>query len=138
VAHGATGGREVGGLLWSQREEEEVETCKGEGKLAVGSVGAAEERVAVLAAFRKGKKASGRGGCCCSWGRGGCCYSSGCGGREEEFYRGEREVVQPPREMVWWLLEVGMMVRRQMMVVVVAEVHHGERKKRKGWLQENP
>jgi len=43
-------------------------------------------------------------------------------------------VVQPPREMVSWLLEVGMMVRRQVMMVVVAEGHGGERKKRKGWL----
>jgi len=36
-----------------------------------------------------GTKASGRGGCCC-WGRGGI---------EEKFCRGEREAVQPPREM---------------------------------------
>ena len=42
--------------------------------------------------------------------------------------------MQPPREMVWWLLEVGMMVRIQVMMVMVAEGHGGERK---GWLQEN-
>jgi len=38
-------------------------------------------------------KVSGKGGCC-------CCCCRGHGGREEDFYRGEREVVQPPRVMV--------------------------------------
>jgi len=45
-------------------------------------------------------------------------------------------MVQPPREMVWWLLEVGMMVRRWVMKVVVAEGHDGWRKQRKDQLQE--
>jgi len=39
VAHGATGGGEVGGLLWSQLEEEGTESGKEEGKLAAGTVG---------------------------------------------------------------------------------------------------
>jgi len=47
VAHGATGGGEAGGLLWSQLEEEGIESCKGDGKLAAGTVGVAEERAAV-------------------------------------------------------------------------------------------
>jgi len=46
-------------------------------------------------------------------------------------------VVQPPHEMVWWVLKVGTMVRRQVMMVVVAEGHSGERKKRKGWFSAN-
>jgi len=49
----------------------------------------------------------------------------------------EREVVQPPREMVRWLLKVETMVRRQVMRVVVAEGHDREIKKRKDRLQEN-
>ena len=65
-------------------------------------------------------KASRQGGC--------SCYCQGHGGKEEDFYRGEREVVQPPREMVWWLLEVGTIVRRQVMRVVVADGHDGDRK----------
>jgi hypothetical protein len=55
VAHGATGGGETGGWLWSQLEEEEAEACKGEGKLVVGTIGVAEGRVAALAAFGKDK-----------------------------------------------------------------------------------
>ena len=47
-----------------------------------------------------------------------------------------REVVQLSREMILWLLEVGMMVRSQVMKVVVAEGHGGERKQRKDQLQE--
>jgi len=35
--------------------EEEAKACKGEGKLAVGTVGAAEERVAALASVRRDK-----------------------------------------------------------------------------------
>jgi len=55
VAHGATGGGEVGGLLWSQLEEEGVESYKGEGKLTAGTVGVAEKRDTILAAFGKSK-----------------------------------------------------------------------------------
>jgi hypothetical protein len=55
VAYGATGGGEAGGWLWSQLEEEEAEACKGEGKLAVGTIGVAEGRAAALAAFGKVK-----------------------------------------------------------------------------------
>ena len=55
MAHGATGGCEAGGLLWSQLEEEGTESCKGEGKLAAGTVGVAEERAAVQASFGKDK-----------------------------------------------------------------------------------
>ena len=55
MAHGATGGGEVGGLLWSRLEEEGIESCEGERKLAVGAVGVAEEKAATLAAFWKGK-----------------------------------------------------------------------------------
>jgi hypothetical protein len=36
-----------------QLEEEEAEACKGEGTLAVGTVGVAEERVAALASIRR-------------------------------------------------------------------------------------
>jgi hypothetical protein len=57
---------------------------------------------------------------------------------EEEIFtenRG-REVVQLSREMVLWLLEVGMMVRSQVMKVVVAEGHGGERRQKKDCLQE--
>jgi hypothetical protein len=42
-------------LLWSQLEEEGTESCKGEGKLAAGTVGVAEERAAVQASFGKDK-----------------------------------------------------------------------------------
>ena len=45
-------------------------------------------------------------------------------------------MVQLSREMVLWLLEVGMMVRSQVMKVVVAEGHGGERKQKKDCLQE--
>jgi hypothetical protein len=36
-------------------EEEGTESCKGEGKLAAGTVGVAEERAAVQASFGKDK-----------------------------------------------------------------------------------
>ena len=55
MAHGATGGGEAGGSLWSQLEEEGTKSCKREGKLTAGTVGVAEERAAVLAAFGKDK-----------------------------------------------------------------------------------
>ena len=57
---------------------------------------------------------------------------------EEKIFTEERarEVVQLSREMVLWLLEVGMMVRSQVMKVVVAEGHGGERKQKKDCLQE--
>jgi len=55
VAHGATGGGEASDWLWLQLEGEEAEVCKGEGKLAVGTVGVAEERVAALASVGKDK-----------------------------------------------------------------------------------
>jgi hypothetical protein len=57
---------------------------------------------------------------------------------EEEIFTEERgrEVVQLSREMVLWLLEVGMMVRSQVMKVVVAEGHGGERRQKKDCLQE--
>jgi hypothetical protein len=60
VAHGATGGGEAGGWLWLQleEEEEEEEACKGKKKLAIGTVGVAEERVVALAAVRKDKSFS--------------------------------------------------------------------------------
>ena len=61
-ARGLTGGArcgwggEAGGWLWSPlEEEEETEACEGEGKLAVGAVGVAEEKAATLAAFWKEK-----------------------------------------------------------------------------------
>ena len=50
-------GRVTGGWLWLQLEEEEAEeACKGDGKLAVGTVGVAEERVATLTTAGKEKK----------------------------------------------------------------------------------
>jgi hypothetical protein len=57
---------------------------------------------------------------------------------EEEIFTEKRgrEVVQLSREMVLWLLEVGMMVRSQVMKVVVAEGHGGERRQKKDCLQE--
>jgi len=57
---------------------------------------------------------------------------------EEKIFTEERarEVVQLSREMVLWLLEVGMMVRSQVMKVVVVEGHGGERKQKKDCLQE--
>ena len=57
---------------------------------------------------------------------------------EEKIFTEERgrEAVQLSREMVLWLLEVGMMVRSQVMKVVVAEGHGGERKQKKDCLQE--
>ena len=57
---------------------------------------------------------------------------------EEKIFTEERgrEMVQLSREMVLWLLEVGMMVRSQVMKVVVAESHGGERKQKKDCLQE--
>ena len=55
MAHGATGGGEASGLLWSQLEEEGIKSCKGEGKLAIGIVGVAEMRAVVLAAFGNDK-----------------------------------------------------------------------------------
>jgi hypothetical protein len=36
-------------------EEEEVEACRGEGKLAIGTIGVAEKRVTALAVFGKDK-----------------------------------------------------------------------------------
>ena len=53
MAYGATGGGEAGGWLWLQLEEEEAKACKGEGKLAVGIVEVAEERVVALASVRR-------------------------------------------------------------------------------------
>jgi hypothetical protein len=55
---------------------------------------------------------------------------------EEKIFTEERarEVVQLSREMVLWLLEVGMMVRSQVMKVVVAEGHGGQRKQKKDCL----
>ena len=52
---------------------------------------------------------------------------------EEKIFTEERGrvVVRLSREMVLWLLEVGMMVRSQVMKVVVAEGHGGERKQKK-------
>jgi len=57
---------------------------------------------------------------------------------DEEIFTEKRgrEVVQLSREMVLWLLEVGMMVRSQVMKVVVAEGHGGERRQKKDCLQE--
>jgi len=57
---------------------------------------------------------------------------------EKEIFTEERgrEMVQLSREMVLWLLEVGMMVRSQVMKVVAAEGHGGERKQKKDCLQE--
>ena len=55
MVHGATGGGEAGGLLGSQLEEEGAESYKGEGKLTAGTVGVAEKRATVLAAFGKSK-----------------------------------------------------------------------------------
>jgi hypothetical protein len=55
------------------------------------------------------KRASRQGGCRCL-----CCRRRRCshGGRGGDFAEErEREMLQLPREMVLWLLEVGMMVR---------------------------
>ena len=53
MAHGAIGGGEAGGRLQAQLEEEEEDACKGERKLTVGTVGAAEKRLATLTAVGK-------------------------------------------------------------------------------------
>ena len=56
---GADGG-EAGGVHWSRLEEERNRYCRGEGRLTVVTVGAAEERAVVLAVFGKGRS-------CWSW-----------------------------------------------------------------------
>ena len=55
VVRGVTGGSEAGGVHWSRLEEEGNRPCRGEGKLTVATVGAAEERAAVLAVSWKGR-----------------------------------------------------------------------------------
>jgi hypothetical protein len=97
VAHSATGGGEAGGWLWSQPgKEEKAEACKGEGKLVVGTVGVAKEKAVALAAFGKDKR---------FWARWWplLLLLSGSRWQRRRFLQRrerEREVVQPPREMV--------------------------------------
>jgi len=108
--HGVTEGGEAGGLHWSRLEEEGAESCKGEGKLTAGAVGVAEERAATPAAFGKEESFWAR------WWPLPLLSPPLLQSRwqRRRFYRGEREreIVQLSREMVLWLLEVGMMVRR--------------------------